>query len=79
MKIFLALNYKMQNEYQNMFILTSKPFTGKTFLRSSLQPRLIYLETLKEALTSYGYINSMYRDRVKAVKFNFDNNIVIRG
>ena len=42
-------------------------------------PEALFLETLKEALTSYGYINSMYRDRVKAVKFNFDNNIVIRG
>jgi hypothetical protein len=42
-------------------------------------PEALYLETLKEALTSFGYINSMYRDRVKAVKFNFENNITIRG
>ena len=42
-------------------------------------PEALYLETLKEALTSFGYINSMYRDHVKAVKFNFDNNIIIRG
>ena len=39
----------------------------------------IFLDTLKEALTCYGYINSRYRDRVKAVKFNFDNNLIIRG
>jgi hypothetical protein len=39
----------------------------------------LFLDTLKEALTCYGYINSKYRDRIKAVKFNFDNNIIIRG
>jgi hypothetical protein len=42
-------------------------------------PEALYLETLKEALSSFGYINSMYRDRVKDVKFNFDNTLVIRG
>jgi len=39
----------------------------------------IFLDTLKEALTCYGYINSRYRDRIKAVNFNFDNNFIIRG
>ena len=42
-------------------------------------PEAVLLETLKEALNCYGYMDSMLRDRVKAVKFNFDNNIVIRG
>jgi len=42
-------------------------------------PETLFLQTLKEALTCYGYINSQYRDRVKAVKFNFDNNNIIRG
>jgi hypothetical protein len=39
----------------------------------------LFLKTLKEAFTSYGYMDGMLRDRVKAVKFNFDNNIIIRG
>jgi hypothetical protein len=39
----------------------------------------IFLDTLKEALTCYGYINSRYRDRIKAVNFNFDHNFTIRG
>jgi len=39
----------------------------------------IFLDTLKEALTCYGYINSRYRDRIKAVKFNFHNNFISRG
>ena len=39
----------------------------------------IFLDTLKEALTCYGYINSRYRDRIKAVKFNFHNNFINRG
>ena len=39
----------------------------------------LFLETLKQALTCYGYLDSMYRDRVKAVKFNFDNNIASGG
>jgi hypothetical protein len=39
----------------------------------------VFLETLKEALTSYGYLNGKYRDRVISVKFNFDKNIIIRG
>jgi hypothetical protein len=39
----------------------------------------IFLDTLKEALTCYGYISSRYRDRIRAVKFNFDNNLIIRG
>jgi hypothetical protein len=42
-------------------------------------PEQLFLETLKEALTCYGFINSMYRNCIKAVKFNFDNNIIIRG
>jgi len=42
-------------------------------------PEALLLETLKEALNCYGYMDSMLRDRVKAVKFNFNNNIVIRG
>jgi hypothetical protein len=39
----------------------------------------IFMDTLKEALTCYGYINSSYRDRIKDVKFHFDNNAIIRG
>ncbi len=39
----------------------------------------IFMDTLKEALTCYGYINSSYRDRIKDVKFHFDNNTIIRG
>ena len=39
----------------------------------------IFLDALKEALTCYGYINSRYRDRIKAVKFNFHNNFISRG
>jgi hypothetical protein len=39
----------------------------------------IFLDTLKEALTCYGYINSRYRDRIKAVIFNFHNNFISRG
>jgi hypothetical protein len=42
-------------------------------------PEELFLETLKEALTCYGYISSKYRDRVKAVKFNFVNNIASGG
>jgi hypothetical protein len=42
-------------------------------------PEQLFLETLKEALSCYGFINSMYRDCIKAVNFNFDNNIIIRG
>jgi len=42
-------------------------------------PEDLFLETLKEALTCYGYLNSKYRDRVGTVKFNFDKNIIIRG
>lgn len=50
------------------------------FLRGlSGVPEALFLEILKEALTSYGYMDVTLRDRVKAVKFNFDNNIVIRG
>ena len=39
----------------------------------------IFMDTLKEALTCYGYINSSYRDRIKDVKFIVDNNTIIRG
>ena len=42
-------------------------------------PEALFLETLKQALTCYGYLDSMYRERVKAVRFNFDNNITGRG
>jgi hypothetical protein len=42
-------------------------------------PEELFLETLKEALTCYGYLNSKYRDRVRSVKFNFDKNIIIKG
>ena len=42
-------------------------------------PEAVFLEALKQALSCYGYMDSMLRDRVKAVKFKFDNNIVIRG
>jgi len=42
-------------------------------------PEALFLETLREALTCYGYMDCMLRDRVKAVKFKFDNNIIIRG
>jgi hypothetical protein len=42
-------------------------------------PEALFLEILKEALTSYGYMDVTLRERVKAVKFNFDNNIIIRG
>lgn len=42
-------------------------------------PEALFLETLKQALTCYGYMDGMLRDRVKAVKFNFDDNIIIRG
>lgn len=42
-------------------------------------PEALFLEKLREALTCYGYMDCMLRDRVKAVKFNFDNNIIIRG
>ncbi len=41
-------------------------------------PEELFLETLKQALTSFGYISITLRDRIKAVKFNFNNNI-IRG
>jgi len=39
----------------------------------------LFLETLKEALDCYGYMDGMLRDRVKAVKFNFDPKNIIRG
>ena len=42
-------------------------------------PEALLLDTLKEALNSYGYMDSRLRNRIKAVKFNFDNNNVIRG
>ena len=42
-------------------------------------PEVLFLETIKEALSCYGYMDGMLRERVKAVKFNFDNNIIIRG
>ena len=42
-------------------------------------PEAVFLETLKEALTCYGYLNIKCRDRVRCVKFNFDKNIIIRG
>jgi hypothetical protein len=42
-------------------------------------PESLFLEILKEALTCYGYMDVTLRDRVKAVKFNFDHNIIIRG
>jgi hypothetical protein len=39
----------------------------------------LFQATLKQALTSFGYIDITLRDRIKAVKFNFDNNILTRG
>ena len=42
-------------------------------------PDALFLEILKEALTCYGYMDVTLRERVKAVKFNFDNKIIIRG
>ena len=39
----------------------------------------LFLKTLKQALTCYGYLDSMYRDRVKAVNFNFASNIANGG
>jgi hypothetical protein len=42
-------------------------------------PEAVFLETLKQALTCYGYLDSMYRERVKAVRFNFDNYITGRS
>ena len=41
-------------------------------------PEALFLETLKEALACFGYIDITLRDRIKAVRFNFDNDI-IRG
>jgi hypothetical protein len=42
-------------------------------------PEALFLETLKQALTCYGYMDGMLRDRVKNVKFNFDTKNIIRG
>jgi hypothetical protein len=39
----------------------------------------LFLETLKQALTCYGYMDSTLRGRVRAVKFNFDSKNIIRG
>ena len=41
-------------------------------------PEALFLETLEEALACFGYIDITLRDRIKAVRFNFDNDI-IRG
>ncbi len=42
-------------------------------------PEALFLETLKQALTCYGYMDAMLRERVKTVKFNFDSKNIIRG
>jgi len=42
-------------------------------------PEALFLEILKEALTSYGYMDVTLRERVKAVSFNFDNKNIFRG
>jgi hypothetical protein len=42
-------------------------------------PESLFLLTLKQALTCFGYIDITLRDRIKDVKFIFDDNIVIRG
>jgi hypothetical protein len=42
-------------------------------------PEALLLETLKEALDCYGYMDRMLRDRIKSVKFNFDPKNIIRG
>jgi hypothetical protein len=42
-------------------------------------PESLFLITLKQALTCFGYIDITLRERIKDVKFIFDNNIVIRG
>jgi hypothetical protein len=42
-------------------------------------PESLFLITLKEALTCFGYIDISLRERIKDVNFIFDDNIVIRG
>jgi hypothetical protein len=42
-------------------------------------PEALFLEILKEALTCYGYMDITLRDRIKAVRFNFENINIIRG
>jgi hypothetical protein len=42
-------------------------------------PESLFLITLKEALTCFGYIDISLRERIKDVKFIFDDNIIIRG
>jgi hypothetical protein len=41
-------------------------------------PEALFVETLKQALICFGYIDSTLRDRIRAVRFVFDNDI-IRG
>jgi hypothetical protein len=42
-------------------------------------PESLFLITLKQALTCFGYIDITLRERIKDVKFIIDDNIVIRG